>query len=80
MEVKELGAPRAPGQRAGPGCMGMSSTYGPGTRRVRYLEENVAAASITLTPAELAALDEAAPPGAASGDRYPTGQMPLLNH
>jgi membrane-associated PAP2 superfamily phosphatase len=33
-----------------------------------------------MTPAELAALDEAAPPGAASGDCYPAGRMPLLNH
>ena len=50
----------------------------PGTRRVRYLEENIAATRVTLTQAELAALDEAAPPGAAAGDRYPAGQMPLL--
>jgi hypothetical protein len=33
-----------------------------------------------MTPAELAALDEAAPPGAASGERYPGGRMTLLNH
>jgi hypothetical protein len=33
-----------------------------------------------MTPAALDALDEAAPVGAASGDRYPAGQMPLLNH
>ena len=50
----------------------------PGTRRVRYLEENVAAADITLTSDELAALDEAAPIGPASGDRYPAGNMDLL--
>jgi aryl-alcohol dehydrogenase-like predicted oxidoreductase len=50
----------------------------PGTRRVRYLEENVAAADITLTAGELAALDEAAPIGAASGDRYSAGNMALL--
>jgi aryl-alcohol dehydrogenase-like predicted oxidoreductase len=50
----------------------------PGTRRVRYLEENIAATRVTLTQAELAALDEAAPSGAAAGDRYPAGQMPLL--
>jgi aryl-alcohol dehydrogenase-like predicted oxidoreductase len=50
----------------------------PGTRRVRYLQENVAAADITLTSDELTALDEAAPVGAASGDRYPAGNMNLL--
>ena len=35
----------------------------PGTRRIGYLEENVAAADISLTDAELAELDEAAPVG-----------------
>jgi aryl-alcohol dehydrogenase-like predicted oxidoreductase len=42
----------------------------PGTKRVRYLEENAAAADIELTAAQLAALDEALPVGAAAGDRY----------
>jgi len=43
----------------------------PGTKRVRYLEENVAATQIELTDEDLRALDEAAPVGAAAGDRYP---------
>jgi aryl-alcohol dehydrogenase-like predicted oxidoreductase len=43
----------------------------PGTKRVRYLEENVAAAEITLTPDDLARIDAAAPQGATAGDRYP---------
>jgi aryl-alcohol dehydrogenase-like predicted oxidoreductase len=47
----------------------------PGTRRRARLEENVAAASVALTPADLARLDEAAPPGAASGTRYPEAGM-----
>jgi aryl-alcohol dehydrogenase-like predicted oxidoreductase len=38
---------------------------------VSYLEENAAAADVVLTPADLQALDEAAPVGAAAGDRYP---------
>jgi aryl-alcohol dehydrogenase-like predicted oxidoreductase len=42
----------------------------PGTKRVRYLEENVAAAELELDPAEIAELDGVFPPGAASGDRY----------
>jgi aryl-alcohol dehydrogenase-like predicted oxidoreductase len=42
----------------------------PGTKRVRYLEENVAAVDIELTAEELARLDEAAPAGATAGDRY----------
>ena len=43
----------------------------PGTKHRRYLEENAAADDIRLTRAELAALDEAFPPGVAAGDRYP---------
>jgi aryl-alcohol dehydrogenase-like predicted oxidoreductase len=43
----------------------------PGTKRVRYLEENAAAADIELTEDDLRALDEAAPKGATAGDRYP---------
>ncbi len=43
----------------------------PGTKRLRYLEENAAAASITLTGEQLAALDRAVPAGAARGGRYP---------
>ncbi len=43
----------------------------PGTKRRTYLEENVAAATIELTPSDLARLDEAAPRGATAGDRYP---------
>ena len=42
----------------------------PGTTRVPYLEENVGAASVTLTRADLAALDEAVPRGAVVGARY----------
>jgi aryl-alcohol dehydrogenase-like predicted oxidoreductase len=42
----------------------------PGTKRVRYLEENAAAAEVRLTPEDLARLDEIAPPGVAAGARY----------
>ncbi len=42
----------------------------PGTKRLRWLEQNVAAAAVTLSPAEIAALDAALPPGTAKGDRY----------
>ncbi|QBR92054.1 aldo/keto reductase [Nocardioides euryhalodurans] len=42
----------------------------PGTKRVAYLEENVAAAGVTLTGDVLAALDAAVPRGAVAGDRY----------
>jgi aryl-alcohol dehydrogenase-like predicted oxidoreductase len=43
----------------------------PGTKRRTYLEENAAAAEITLTAGELAEIDRVAPRGAAAGDRYP---------
>ncbi|WP_134739546.1 aldo/keto reductase [Nocardioides sp. 503] len=42
----------------------------PGTKRVRYLEENVAAADVELSPEDLAALEAAVPRGAVAGDRY----------
>jgi aryl-alcohol dehydrogenase-like predicted oxidoreductase len=43
----------------------------PGTKRVTYVEENAAAADVELTEEDLRRLDEAAPVGAAQGDRYP---------
>ncbi|CAB4887858.1 MAG: aldo/keto reductase [Actinobacteria bacterium] len=43
----------------------------PGTRRIAYLEDNVAAADIVLTSEDLRRIDEAAPAGAAAGQRYP---------
>ena len=42
----------------------------PGTKRVAYLEENVGAAAVTLTDADLAALEQAVPRGAVAGERY----------
>ena len=50
----------------------------PGTKRMRYIEENVAAADLALSAAEIAALDAAFPMGAAAGTRYPAGSMRLL--
>jgi aryl-alcohol dehydrogenase-like predicted oxidoreductase len=43
----------------------------PGTKRRRYLEENVAASEIELSDEDLRRLNEAAPPGATAGERYP---------
>jgi aryl-alcohol dehydrogenase-like predicted oxidoreductase len=42
----------------------------PGTKRRAYLEQNVEASELELTAEDLARLDEAAPAGAARGDRY----------
>ncbi len=47
----------------------------PGTKRIGYLEENVAAASLRLSAGELAQLDRAMPRGAAAGERYPLAGM-----
>jgi aryl-alcohol dehydrogenase-like predicted oxidoreductase len=47
----------------------------PGTKRIRYLEENVAAVQIRLTPEDLARIDRVFPRGAASGTRYPEATM-----
>jgi len=43
----------------------------PGTTSVQHLEENAASVEVELTGSELRRIDEAAPPGAAVGDRYP---------
>lgn len=51
----------------------------PGTKRVAYLEENVAASDVRLSADDLAALDEIAPYGSTVGDRYPAGAMATLN-
>jgi aryl-alcohol dehydrogenase-like predicted oxidoreductase len=51
----------------------------PGTKRRRWLEENVGASEISLSDDELRRLDEAFPVGAAAGDRYPPAGMKTLN-
>lgn len=51
----------------------------PGTKRVKYLEENVAAADIVLTPDEIQELASAFPVGAAAGERYAEAGMKMLN-
>jgi len=51
----------------------------PGTKRRRYLEENVGALAVTLTPADLARIDEVAPRGVTAGDRYPAESMARVN-
>jgi len=42
----------------------------PGTKRRKYLEENIAAASVKLSKSDLARIEEAAPKGFAAGGRY----------
>ena len=51
----------------------------PGTKRRRYLAENIGALDIVLTEEDLAEIDRAAPKGAALGDRYPEQLMAAVN-
>jgi len=51
----------------------------PGAKSRKHLEENVGAADIVLTADDLAEIDRIVPRGAASGTRYPIGQMHRLN-
>lgn len=51
----------------------------PGTKKVSRLEENAGAASVHLTPQELAEIDKEFPHGAAAGPRYAEGAMKMVN-
>jgi aryl-alcohol dehydrogenase-like predicted oxidoreductase len=51
----------------------------PGTKRRKYLEENAAAADITLTDEDLRRIEEAMPRGSAAGERYTEQQMRAVN-
>ncbi|SKA18374.1 aldo/keto reductase [Consotaella salsifontis] len=51
----------------------------PGTKRIKYLEENVKGAALTLSSEELSALDAAFPKGAAAGTRYPEAGMKMVD-
>ena len=51
----------------------------PGTKRRKYLEENVAALKVKLTSDDLARLDELMPPDVAAGARYSEEMMRVLN-
>jgi aryl-alcohol dehydrogenase-like predicted oxidoreductase len=51
----------------------------PGTKRRTYLEENIGAVTVNLTPEDLSRIDAVAPQGIAAGDRYPAQNMSSLN-
>jgi len=51
----------------------------PGTKRRKYLEENVGASEVKLSESDLRRIDEIAPRGVASGERYPAALMGSLN-
>jgi aryl-alcohol dehydrogenase-like predicted oxidoreductase len=51
----------------------------PGTKHVRYLDENIGALDVSLTREDLDRLDAILPPGAAAGTRYPERGMASVN-
>ncbi|MEU9489043.1 aldo/keto reductase [Streptomyces decoyicus] len=51
----------------------------PGTRREKYLEENLGALAVELTAEELTAIDAAAPAGRIAGTRYDESSMAFVN-
>jgi len=51
----------------------------PGTKRRKYLEENLGALEVALTPADLADIERIAPRGVAAGTRYPEAMMGFVN-
>ena len=51
----------------------------PGTTRRGHLEENIAALELTLSPQDLARINEVAPKGVTAGDRYPEHAMKVVN-
>jgi aryl-alcohol dehydrogenase-like predicted oxidoreductase len=51
----------------------------PGTKRRKYLEENIGALEVKLTAADLARIDKVFPTNAAAGPRYPENMMAIVN-
>lgn len=51
----------------------------PGTKRVKYIEQNAAAVDVELTPKEIRQIDEVFPLDAAAGKRYPEAMMASVN-
>jgi aryl-alcohol dehydrogenase-like predicted oxidoreductase len=51
----------------------------PGTKRAKYLDENLGALSVRLTPGDLKRINAVLPAGLAAGDRYPAHSMQAVN-
>jgi aryl-alcohol dehydrogenase-like predicted oxidoreductase len=85
--VRDIAAAKSvkPGQIALAWLLGKGSDFGidivpiPGTKRRKYLEENVAAAAIKLNAAEMQALDAALAPGKVAGPRYGERGMGMVD-
>ncbi|TJV25145.1 MAG: aldo/keto reductase [Mesorhizobium sp.] len=86
-KVSDIAAARGvkPGQVALAWLLAKGDGFGidivpiPGTKRTKYLEENVAAAAIKLDATEMAALDAALAPGKVSGPRYTERGMAMVD-
>lgn len=52
----------------------------PGTKKRRYLDENIGALDVVLDREDLARIDADLPPGIAAGDRYPPAMMAKVNN
>lgn len=80
-EVRRIAAAKkvTPSQLALAWVLHQGAVAIPGTKRRRYLEENSAAAAVTITTQEMAAIEAVAPHGTVAGDRYTPDQMQLLN-
>jgi aryl-alcohol dehydrogenase-like predicted oxidoreductase len=63
----------------GIGAQGADIVPIPGTKRRRYLEENIGALDVQLSPKELAEIDTILPAGAAAGSRYSAPGMRTIN-
>jgi len=51
----------------------------PGTKRIKYLEENIAAMNVELTPEDMQRIEKVLPPGVFSGERYHEQAMQAIN-
>jgi len=51
----------------------------PGTKRVKYVEENIASANVTISPEEMQHLDSIIPVGTITGDRYDAQGMSMVS-
>ena len=75
-EVKQMAAGKniTPGQLALAWVLNRGTDFVPipGTKRTKYLRENVGAVDVQLSADEMQRLDEIAPKGIAAGDRYPS--------
>ncbi|MCA0028632.1 MULTISPECIES: aldo/keto reductase [unclassified Mesorhizobium] len=86
-KVRDIAAAKGikPGQIALAWLLEKGNVFGvdivpiPGTKRIKYLEENVAAASLKPEAAEMAALDDALAPGKVSGPRYGDRTMMMID-